>query len=119
MNRIDIRKNRIDIRKNRMKTKYGYYYIFFNSEDYLKKLNYYKLQEYSWVFENQPGYKPTINKEDFPIVFRSDFNSKSLDCEIIEKHKERYFKIDSFVALYNGILRKKKLEKIIDKNYLV
>lgn len=104
-------KMNIDVDKNRIKRKYGYYYIFFNSEEYLKELNYYKSIKYNWVYENHQNYYPTI--KNYPIIFTVDIKEKTMLWGDVESHKDSYFKDKIFITLYNAILRYKKIKKLI------
>lgn len=94
-----------------MKTEHGNYYIFFNSDDFWKKVQYWKLRGRVWIIEPHPDYNPQLRDKDFPCVLNVD--SKSMMFGVIFNfNKDKYFSDPIFVKLYNKELRKLKLKNI-------
>ena len=93
-----------------MKTTIGHYYVFFDIDDFWKKVNYWKSKGIIWVHESHPDYNPILTKKDLPCVLNVD--SCSMLLGIINTHKERYFNDPFFIKIYNQSLREYKLRKI-------
>lgn len=93
-----------------MKTETGNFYIFFNSEDFWKKVNFWKSKNRVWNIDSHPSYNPTIREKDFPCVLNVD--DDTMMYGIINSCSESYFSDPFFVKLYNKELRKKKIIKI-------
>lgn len=96
-----------------MKTEIGHYYVFFNIDDFWKKVNYWKSKGVFWVQESHPSYNPTLNEDDLPCVLSVD--SSSMGFGKIEPNRKKYFESKLFVKIYTSELRKYKLRKINGK----
>jgi hypothetical protein len=102
-----------------MKTKIGWYYIFFEKEEYEKIVKSFMNGGYFWIGDNlvQTRKKRNIRKienKDFPIVLNISEKEKNMLYGIIRYNKELYFKDREFKKLYTKELRKHKLKKLLE-----
>lgn len=94
-----------------MKTGYGFYYIFFNVNDFWKTVDYFKSEGRYWIQESHLSYNPNVNQQDMPVVLSVD--DTNMMFGIISYNKDRYFSDPEFVKFYNYELRKNKLKRIL------
>jgi len=88
-------------------------HIFFNENDLSKKLTYFFVKEYKWIYGGNEY--PLLNKKDFPILLICDEN-KTMLISIIKKFKQHYFSNSEFVKLYKTEkqkYRKRKIENLL------
>lgn len=96
-----------------MKTDIGHYYVFFSIEDFWKKVNYWKSKGIYWIHSNYADYNPNVTQDDLPCVLNVDKNSMLFGK--INIYKDKYFKDELFIKIYNKELRKFKMKKLNEK----
>jgi len=82
-----------------MKTKIGHYYVFFDINEFWKKVNYWKSKGRVWIQENHKDYNPEVDISDLPVVLNVD--SKYILHGIINFNRHRYFSDPLFLKIYN------------------